>query len=182
MQSVGILNYLTSHDDGSPFDPKRTKSKETATKLLLSPGGAQIYYGDETARPLVIEGTNGDATLRSFMNWEDLEKESYQDLLAHWQKLGQFRKNHLAIGAGEHQQLQATPYLFKRTLQVNDTKQDQVLVGLDLEKGVKEIAVHNTFEDGIAVRDFYSGTEAIIKNGQVEIDSPYDIVLIEAID
>ena len=100
MQSVGVLNYLTSHDDGSPFDPQREKSYETATKLLLSPGAAQIYYGDETARPLIIEGANGDANLRSFMNWDDLAAPSYQTLLGHWQKLGQFRKNHLSIGAG----------------------------------------------------------------------------------
>ena len=175
MQSVGVLNYLTSHDDGSPFDPQRMKSYETATKLLLSPGGAQIYYGDETARPLVVEGANGDANLRSFMNWADLEQASYQELLAHWQKLGQFRKKHLAIGAGEHKQLQAEPYLFKRTLEA-----DQVLVGLDLEKGAKEITVFDIFKDGDQVKDFYSGAEATVENGKVMIDSPYDIVLIEA--
>ena len=175
MQSVGVLNYLTSHDDGSPFDPQRMKSYETATKLLLSPGGAQIYYGDETARPLVVEGANGDANLRSFMNWADLEQASYQELLAHWQKLGQFRKKHLAIGAGEHKQLQAEPYLFKRTLEA-----DQVLVGLDLEKGAKEITVFDLFKDGDQVKDFYSGAVAKVENGKVRIDSPYDIVLIEA--
>lgn len=180
MQSVGILNYLTSHDDGSPFDPQRVKSHETATKLMLSPGAAQIYYGDETARPLVVEGANGDANLRSFMNWADLDKQSYKDLLMHWQKLGQFRKRHLAIGAGQHQQLQASPYLFKRTLPVNKRKKDKVLIGLDLDKGVKEFSVHDTFKEGAKVRDFYSGTMAKVEDGKVRIDSPYDIVLIES--
>jgi hypothetical protein len=28
---------------------------------------SQVYYGDESARSLVIEGTQGDATLRSFI-------------------------------------------------------------------------------------------------------------------
>lgn len=182
MQSVGILNYLTSHDDGSPFDPQREKSRETATKLLLSPGGAQIYYGDETARPLAIEGANGDANLRSFMNWDDLVEPGNQELLQHWQKLGQFRKNHLAIGAGQHQQLQASPYLFKRTLQVDEQTVDQVLIGLDLEKGVKEISVYNTFPEGAQVRDFYSGTLATVENGKIRIDSPYDILLIEVLE
>ncbi|MEM6377616.1 MAG: alpha-amylase family glycosyl hydrolase [Bacteroidota bacterium] len=176
MNTVSVMNYLTSHDDGSPFDPQRTKSHETATKLMLSPGAAQIYYGDETARPLVIEGANGDANLRSFMNWADLEEQSYQDLLAHWQKLGQFRKKHLAIGAGKHQQLQAAPYLFKRTLQ----QEDEVLVGFDLNNGVKTIPVYDTFQNGAQVRDFYSGTVAKVQNGEIQIDSPYDIVLIEA--
>lgn len=180
MQAVGVLNYLTSHDDGSPFDPQRVKSHEAATKLMLSPGAAQIYYGDETARPLVIEGANGDANLRSFMNWADLDKQSYKDLLSHWQKLGQFRKNHLAIGAGQHQQLQATPYLFKRTLPLNKRKEDKVLIGLDLDKGVKNIAVHDTFKEGAKVRDFYSGTVTKVADGKIQIDSPYDIVLIES--
>ncbi len=180
MQSVGVLNYLTSHDDGSPFDPQRVKSQETATKLMLSPGAAQIYYGDETARPLVVEGANGDANLRSFMNWDDLDKQSYKDLLTHWQKLGQFRKRHLAIGAGQHQQLQAMPYLFKRTLPLNKRKEDKVLIGLDLDKGVKDIAVYDTFKEGASVRDFYSGTVTKVEGGKIQIDSPYDIVLIEA--
>ena len=181
MQTVGVLNYLTSHDDGSPFDPQRMKSHETATKLLLSPGAAQVYYGDETARPLVIEGANGDANLRSFMNWEDLDKPFNKELLTHWQKLGQFRKRHMAIGAGQHQQLQATPYLFKRTLQVSEQQEDKVLIGLDLEKGDKIISVHQTFDEGAQVRDFYSGTAAMVEDGKIQVDSPYDIVLIEAI-
>ncbi|MEO0339013.1 MAG: alpha-amylase, partial [Bacteroidota bacterium] len=69
----------------------------------------------------------------------------------------------------------ATPYLFKRTLE-----EDQVLVGLDLNKGVKEITVYDTFKDGDQVKDFYSGTVAKVENGKIQIDSPYDIVLIEA--
>ena len=182
MQSVGVLNYLTSHDDGSPFDPQREKSYETATKLLLSPGAAQIYYGDETARPLIIEGANGDANLRSFMNWDDLAAPSYQTLLGHWQKLGQFRKNHLSIGAGQHQQLQASPYLFKRTLPVEEQPADQVLIGLDLDQGIKKISVYDTFPEGAQVRDFYSGTVATVEEGEITIDSPYDILLIEALE
>ena len=92
-----VLNYLTSHDDGSPFDKERNKPYETATKLLLSAGSAQIYYGDESARGLIIEGTQGDATLRSFMNWEDIKTESgdpgYSKSLAktwHFQKRSSF--------------------------------------------------------------------------------------------
>jgi alpha-amylase len=50
---------MSSHDDGAPFDAKRNKNR-TGTKLLLSPGVKCI--GDESARSLVIEGTQGDAT------------------------------------------------------------------------------------------------------------------------
>jgi len=182
MASVSVLNYLTSHDDGSPFDPQRIRSHETASKLLLSPGGAQIYYGDETARPLIIEGTNGDATLRSFMNWEDLEKPFYKDLLTHWQKLGQFRKRHQAVGAGVHTSVQADPYLFKRTLTVDNTIEDQVLIGLDHAAGMKEIKVYDVFKNGDQVRDAYSGATATVSKGVIQIDSPYDIVLIEGVE
>jgi alpha-amylase len=68
-----VLNYLSSHDDGGPFDAKRTKTSRY--KTLLSPGIAQVFYGDESARSLVVEGTQ-DATLRSFMNWDAIKKRS----------------------------------------------------------------------------------------------------------
>jgi alpha-amylase len=79
-----VLNYLSSHDDGGPFDAKRTKTIEAGTKLLLS-GIAQVFYGDESARSLVVEGTQGDATLRSFMNWDAIKKILRQKkTLSHW--------------------------------------------------------------------------------------------------
>lgn len=174
LQPVSVLNYLTSHDDGSPFDLQREKSYETGTKLLLSPGGVQIYYGDETARSLQIPGTQGDATLRSFMNWESISEDpATQALLAHWQKLGTFRKNHPAVGAGQHEQLQASPYLFKR--QLND---DAVLVGLDLNTGPKTIPVFDVFPNGAAVKDYYSGKTLTVSGGNISLDSPYGIVLL----
>ncbi len=71
---AAILNYLSSHDDGSPYDRERRDPLGAGTRLLLAPGGAQIYYGDELARPLKVPGAEGDANLRSFMNWGDLER------------------------------------------------------------------------------------------------------------
>jgi hypothetical protein len=93
------------------FDAKRTKTIEAGTKLLLS-GIAQVFYGDESARSLVVEGTQGDATLRSFMNWDAIKKILRQKTLSHWRKLGQ---NHPAIGAGIHKEISAQPYTFSRT-------------------------------------------------------------------
>lgn len=46
---MSVLNYLTSHDDMHSFDRERRRSREAALKLLLAPGAAQIYYGDEVA-------------------------------------------------------------------------------------------------------------------------------------
>jgi hypothetical protein len=74
-----VLNYLDSHDDGAPFDASRKKPFESANKLLLAPGAAQIYYGDETARKLDIAEATGDAKLRSFMNWDELEQNVARD-------------------------------------------------------------------------------------------------------
>ncbi len=179
LKGFGVLNYVSSHDDSTPFDGKREKTFESATKLLLAPGTAQVYYGDESARNLVIEGTQGDATLRSFMNWDEIKNNpSTQKTLAHWQKLGQFRKNHPAVGAGVHQQITATPYVFSRTFTQGKYK-DQVVVGLNLAKGKKTIATGSIFKNGTKVRDFYSGEETTILNGKATIDSEFDVVLLE---
>ena len=179
LKNYSVLNYLSSHDDGGPFDAARTNNKETATKLLLSPGLAQVYYGDESARSLIVAGTQGDATLRSLMNWEDIKSNpETQKALLHWQKLGQFRKNHPAIGAGIHQKISSQPYVFSRTYTTN-TYTDQVFIGLDLPIGKKELSVGTIFRDGTKLKDAYSGKETTVVNGKVSIDSEFDIVLLE---
>jgi len=174
-----VLNYLTSHDDGSPFDKERKKPYETATKLLLSPGTAQVYYGDESARILIVEGTQGDATLRSFMNWEDIESNpETKALLIHWQKLGVFRRSHPSIGAGQHKMISEAPYIFQRKFQENEFS-DAVVIGLDLTPGVKSIVIGDVFKDGTELFDAYSKTSALVKNGSVSLDTPFSIVLLE---
>ena len=179
LKGFGVLNYVSSHDDSTPFDGKREKTFESATKLLLTPGTAQVYYGDESGRNLVIEGTKGDATLRSFMNWEDIKNNpTTRKTLAHWQKLGQFRKNHPAVGAGVHQKISASPYVFSRTYS-KENYSDQVVVGLDLTKGKKTISTGTIFQNGTTVIDAYSGKEAVVTNGKVTVDSEYDLVLLE---
>nr|WP_223266423.1 alpha-amylase family glycosyl hydrolase [Gelidibacter gilvus] len=179
LKDFGVLNYLSSHDDGEPFDPKREKSFETATKLLLAPGTSQIYYGDESARSLVIEGTVGDATLRSFMNWDQMASdENTQSILNHWQKLGQFRKNHPAVGAGVHQMITESPYVFYRSYTLDDYE-DLVIIGLDLPKGPKTLNVGRLFEHGTPLRDAYSNQDVVVENGEVKVDSEFDMVLLE---
>jgi len=179
LKGFSVMNYVTSHDDGSPFDKKREKPFEAGTKLLLAPGISQVYYGDESARSIDIEGTQGDATLRSFMNWDDLQNDSKTKAIAtHWQKLGKFRKNHPAVGAGVHQQISATPYVFSRILR-NDKINDTVVVALDLPIGDKEISIGNLFQDGTVVKDTYSGKTTTISNGKLTISTNYSLLLIE---
>jgi alpha-amylase len=184
LKGYSVLNYISSHDDGNPFDPQRTRAFESATKLMLAPGAAQIYYGDETARLLTVEGAVGDATLRSFMNWGDLasnaQRSGYRvgDLHLHWSRLGQFRRAHAAVGAGVHQQLQAIPYTFSRKF-VRGEVRDSVVVALDLPLGKPTaVTVSGVFFDGQTVRDYYSGKTAIVANGKVQFDSGNSMVLI----
>ncbi|MAU27422.1 MAG: alpha-amlyase [Muricauda sp.] len=182
LKGKSVLNYLTSHDDGNPFDKERTKPYKTANVLLLTPGASQVYYGDETSRPLVIEGTQGDATLRSFMNWEDLDTvPQIQEIHRHWQKLGQFRRDHPAVGAGKHKRLASKPYVFARTYMSGDFK-DKVVIGLDLPKGKKSLWVKGFFGDGTRLRDTYSDTEVVVKNGKVILENEYDTALLELVE
>jgi len=178
LKGYGTLNYLTSHDDGQPFDAKREKLYETANKLLLSPGTSQVYYGDESARSLIIEGTEGDATLRSFMNWEDIKSnKNTQKILTHRQKLGQFRANHPSVGAGIHQMISEKPYYFSRSFSKDDYN-DSVIIGINVPKGEKSIDVSKSFEDGEMLHDSYSGSSAEVIDGQVLIDSEFGFVLL----
>ncbi|MBS1535918.1 MAG: alpha-amylase [Bacteroidetes bacterium] len=180
LKGFSVLNYLSSHDDGKPFDPDRKKPYESANRLLLSQGIAQIYYGDETARSLVVPGTEGDATLRSFMNWEDVASNSEtKKILNHWQKLGQFRKKHIAVGAGVHQKISEKPFVFSRTYQ-QGKMHDRVVIGLELSTGEKEISVGEIFKNGSLVKDAYSGQTAMVKNGKVKFNTEFDLLLIEA--
>ncbi|MBA5608246.1 alpha-amylase [Duganella sp. FT3S] len=184
LQGHTVLNYLASHDFDQPFDPARIKPFESANKLLLAPGAAQIYYGDETARRLDPAEAQGDAKLRSFMNWDDLASDARRDgysvaaVRRHWAKLALFRKAHVAVGAGVHQQLQAHPYVFKRTFE-RGTLRDKVVVALEQPTDKPSaIDVHGVFADGARVRDYYSGTSAVVAKGKVTFPAHNAVVLI----
>ena len=118
------LTYLSSHDTQLFFEAvgrDTAKMRQAGTALLLAPGGVQIFYGDESGR---VNGPTGSDPLqgtRSDMNWSTTDAA----ILAHWQKLGAFRKRHAAVGAGTHAKI-ASPagtYAFSRKLSdgpVND--------------------------------------------------------------
>jgi len=176
LKGYGILNYMTSHDDGQPFDNERKMPYKTATMLLLTPGTSQVYYGDESARDLTIDDTVGDATLRSFMNWNDIQaKDETKKILQHWQKLGQFRANHMSVGVGKHQLIsEDNGLVFSRI-----RNEDKIIAGINLSKGNKVLNVSSVFKNGDTVSDFYSNQIIEVKDGKVTLNSTFDIVLLE---
>jgi len=178
LRGVAILNYVSSHDDGSPYDRGRADPFGAGTRLLLAPGSAQIYYGDELARPLVIAGAEGDANLRSMMNWPDLEcGGSTAEVLRHWRKLGRFRRAHPAVGAGAHRRLQAEPYVFSRILEM-DGRVDRVVVAMDQGEGAKTIPVGDVFPDGVELVDAYSGATGRVADGRITLATAFGLVLL----
>ncbi|WP_136480285.1 alpha-amylase family glycosyl hydrolase [Cognatitamlana onchidii] len=178
LKGYGVLNYLSSHDDGQPFDALREKPFEAGTKLLLCPGASQVYYGDESARLLVDPQAEGDAKLRSFMNWADIENKEYnQQVLEHWQKLGRFRVNHPAVGAGIHKELSKEPYVFSRTFKSPDFS-ETVVVALGNSVGTESIPVAGIFNDGDVIFDAYSGKKVNVAQGKVLVNSKFDLLLL----
>ncbi len=171
LKGKSVMNYISSHDDGSPFDKERKMSKESGTKLLLTPGIAQIYYGDESARSLSVKAS-GDAVLRSFMNWE--EQNEKKDILQHWRKLGLFRKKHPAIGAGRHHTI--TNSVFARTY---DMTGDTVILALDQPIGTKTIHVKEYFKNGTVLSDFYSGAAGVVKDNKISLYTDHNLILLE---
>ena len=164
-----VLSYLSSHDTHL-YD--RTRLYDGANALLLAPGGVQIYYGDETARPAgpAVAGDKQQAT-RSDMNWTAVD----QALLAHWRKLGSFRARHVALARGVHARLAETPYTFSRV-----HADDRVVVALGAT-GTAQITVGPVFADGARVRDAYSGQTATVVQGKVNVTADArGAVLIEA--
>jgi alpha-amylase len=183
LKDYGMVNYISSHDDGSPFDKFREHPIEAGTKLLLCPGTVQVYYGDETARSLDIPGTMGDATLRSLMNWDelagDIERNGHRiaDVLDHWQKIGRFRAWHPAVGAGVHEMISEDPYIFTRTYREGGFS-DRVVVGLDMVPGKITLEVQDIYPDGTLLKDHYSGQELEVSGGRIRIDTSAGIILL----
>lgn len=161
------LSYISSHDT-QLFD--RGNLINGGTSLLLAPGSIQIFYGDETGRPEGPQGGDPHQGTRSYMNWNNIDT----NIQNHWQRLGQFRRNHLAMGGGTHQQLSSSPYTFSRTL---DNDNVIVVVGAS---GNTSVNVSSTFPNGTELRDFYTESVATVTNGMVSFNAHSNgILLIE---
>jgi alpha-amylase len=102
--SFDALTYISSHDtrlffSEMGYDPVR--QRQALTALLLVPGGAQLFYGDESGRRLGPDGGDPTQGTRSDMNWTSLDTT----LQAHTARVANFRRRHAAVGAGTHLRL-----------------------------------------------------------------------------
>lgn len=151
---------------------------------MLLPGGVQTFYGDETNRPTVpgmsFDGHGGSGhSLRSDMNWSTTD----QGVLTHWQKVGSFRNNHVAVGAGSHRQISAynaaTGYTFERTYD-DGYVSDAVIctIGAPANTDIS-VNVSSMFGNGKTVTNEYDGTTAVVQNGKATFNSgAHGVILI----
>ena len=162
-----VLSYISSHDSVLA----RGNSIYNGSAFLLCPGGIQIYYGDESDRPLdASAAANGQHDLRSNMNWDSMNEET----LAHWQKVGTFRNNHIAVGAGQNATLTTSNGVaFSRTY--SDPSKDisdqiAACIGCSANTDVT-IDVSSLWSDGQYVVNAYDFSSAIVTNGTVTFNS-----------
>ena len=117
-QDFNVLTYISSHDTqlfSTIAHEQPRLEKNAGAALLLLPGAVQIYYGDESGRQFGATGSDPTQGTRSDMNWAAIDAGQKDDMLQFWRTLGQFRRQHPAIGAGRHQKLDGSPYTFART-------------------------------------------------------------------
>lgn len=178
--NFNALTYISSHDTGLCRDDIYYQG----SALLLLPGGVQIFYGDETDRPYV-ECSIHDHEMRGFMNWNDLKNSSsnQSQVLAHWQKVGTFRNNHVSVGAGSHTTLSATSgAAFARNYNKNGVTDKVVcVIGANNNTNVT-ITLNNTFANGTTVKNAYDGKTATVQNGKVTFNSgAHGTILLEEV-
>ena len=171
-EGFNVLSFMSSHDETLTRGDENTMLYNAAAFLLL-PGGVQIFYGDETNRPLypgvAFDGYGGSGhALRSDMNWNDMDKT----LLAQWQKVGQFRNKHVSIGAGANVKLSATSGVaFGRTYDKNGvTEQAAAVIGCNKNSSVT-VDVSTLWEDGSYVINTYDNSSSVVTDGKVTFNS-----------
>lgn len=144
-----VLTYVSSHDTRLC---RASNQSEVGTMLTLLPGGVQIYYGDETSRPLAYTGCGDtDMMTRGDFNWSAAAGETAK----HWGKVGTFRKFNPAVGAG-------TGSATKRTYS-GPAGESKVAIGIS----GASVDVKDLFTDGTTVYNWYDGSSATVSGGKV---------------
>lgn len=154
-----VLSYLSSHD--TELFP-RERLVDGGTVLLLAPGGVQIYYGDESARPAgMAPPSDPMQATRSDMNWDTVDAA----VLRHWQLLGAFRARHVALARGRHRRLPGATYAFHRH---HARSGDQVVVAIG-PPGDVTLELADIFADGQVLREACSGERVTVRGGGVTL-------------
>lgn len=159
---------IAAHPDWHPFsylnnsyhrDADMSNMIDCATTLMLSPGVAQIFYGDESGRKPSDARLNVDSNqaFRSDMNWTDGDPET----LLHFQKLGKIRQAHPAIGMGK--QTTIDQHTCMRRL-----GDDTVLISLN-PSSPAGIPANEAWPDGTEVTDLYSDKTSTVANGSIRL-------------
>ena len=147
-----VLTYLSSHDTKLC---RPSNAIEQGTMFTLLPGGIQIYYGDESSRPQAYLGCGDtDMMTRGDMNWDEIEG-SKKAQVAHWGKVGNFRKYNPAVGAGVGSGT-------KRTYS-GAAGENKVAIGID----GTSVDVSGLFSDGTTVYNWYDGQSSVVSGGKV---------------
>ena len=187
--ALNALSYVSSHDTQlcRPGD-----MKALGTGLVLLPGGVQVYYGDETARPNDNGGSGNDAEhgTRSDMNFpSDIDNQaewaanvdtlstsfSSNETLAHWQKVGQFRFRNPAVGAGKQTET-GDGSLCRKYDNSSENISNAVVIHVGSASSVN---VGDCFEDGTEVMDGYSGATGTVSGGSVSLSGTGSLILLE---
>lgn len=193
-QAFNVLSYISSHDTGaqdkkglfySDYSKSAEKQMIAGSLLAMCPGAIQVYYGDEAGR----ENSNAsfkdeDQKNRSQMPWKSgeagynaaLNYTFDENIHAHWSKVLNFRKNHVAVGAGSHESINTSPYTFKR-----EKGNDKVVVVLGATGD--EVTVDVSSIGAARVKDFYTGTTVDVTDGKATFtitDKNNGTLLIEA--
>lgn len=151
------FNYLNNSYNR---DAKMDNMINCATTFLLSPGVAQVFYGDETRRQLSDAQYNVDSAqaFRSDMNWNSIDST----LLAHYQKLGTIRRTNPVIGTGKQRIIDT-----HTCVRYNNT--DTLVIRLAVEGG-ETIQLGGAFANGTTVTELYTGQTATVTNGTVRFE------------
>lgn len=145
-----VLTYISSHDTALC---RASNQYNVGTMLQLTPGGIQIYYGDESNRGQAYTGCgDSDMMTRGDMNLSEAKSSA---LTAHWGKVGTFRKYNPAVGAG-------TGTAYKRTYS-GPAGESKVAIGIN---GAL-VDVSGLWDNGTTVYNWYDGTHATVSDGSV---------------
>ena len=126
--------------------------------FILLPTGIQIYYGDESWRSYKYSGCgDSDMQTRGDMNWGE-----NTGVVAHWAKLGKFRKFNPAVGAGS-QTTSGSTYIRKFTkTKASGIEANTVAISLS-SASLSGLPYAN----GTTVYNWYDGKSATVQNGSV---------------